>query len=435
MNEQILSKELLAVAQGNRKALKNIFNIESDNLYTFALQVLGKEELAQEAVINAFIAIWKNASFYNEKLNSRGWIYTIFRFGLNQIAKSHLNSLHPSPTVVHNLQREVEQFKSDGSFYRVFEELPLHTQTSFLTLYFSPHHVKDIANALSMSEEELRNSIKMGVKHLSSNLSGLNTAHTLNSKIGELILGTLSEEEEHELNGKIAIDPEADLFTYQWENLYLEFLKQIPLKRVPKNLWLKIQKAILKLDSGESEAIKELDESINLEDKVVDSKTSSFSKPIYLIKKCWISRTFWRLTSLLLTAFIIWILVSNPFTNQPKFVSILNQSSSNQLAYLIKVNNSLEIIPAISQNVDSKSDLKLWHLNASGYLTPLGIINPNSTTKIKNNLSITSGDSFIISLEPKSAVTSVAETLNTSPDLNHSQVPGPTLYSGKIAKW
>lgn len=59
MNEQILSKELLAVAQGNRKALKNIFNIESDNLYTFALQVLGKEELAQEAVINAFIAIWK----------------------------------------------------------------------------------------------------------------------------------------------------------------------------------------------------------------------------------------------------------------------------------------------------------------------------------------------------------------------------------------
>lgn len=435
MNGNHLGKELIAVAQGNRKALKNIYLQESDSLYSFALQVLGKDELAQEAVINAFTAIWNNANFYNEKLNARGWIYTIFRYGLNQIARTHIESLHPSPTVVHNIQREMSQFNSDGSFYRVFEELPLHTQTSFLTLYFSPHHIKDVANALSMSEEELRNSIKMGVKHLSAHINDFNNTHPLNNKIGELILGTLSEGEEQELNKKIAIDPEADQFTYQWENLFLEFLKQISTKKTPRNLWLKIQKSLIKNEKVDPDAIKELDENLELNDSNTKTKGSFGSKLLYILKKCWISRNFWRLASLLLLALCIWVIISNPFATPAKMISALNQTNSSQVAYLIKINKTIEVIPSVNQNIDSKSDLKLWHRNKAGLISGVGLLSPNSTSKIKNDFDISVGDTLFITLEPKSAVKSVAQSISSSQSAQNSAPPGPTLFSGKVIKW
>ncbi|MFC5549077.1 sigma-70 family RNA polymerase sigma factor [Massilia aerilata] len=75
-----LHRLLCAVALGDRAAFRTLYDTSSARLFGFALRILRKDELAEEALQDAFVAIWHAASSYQVHLSAPlTWMATIVR--------------------------------------------------------------------------------------------------------------------------------------------------------------------------------------------------------------------------------------------------------------------------------------------------------------------------------------------------------------------
>lgn len=75
-----LDTALAACANGDRNALRAVFDREAGRLIAVAERIVRRRELAEEVVQDAFIRIWTHAHQYNaERGSARGWIYAIVR--------------------------------------------------------------------------------------------------------------------------------------------------------------------------------------------------------------------------------------------------------------------------------------------------------------------------------------------------------------------
>lgn len=71
---------LAAVALGDRKAFRTLYDLSAPKLFGFALRVLRKDELAEEALQDAFVSIWHAAASYQAHLAAPPtWMATIVR--------------------------------------------------------------------------------------------------------------------------------------------------------------------------------------------------------------------------------------------------------------------------------------------------------------------------------------------------------------------
>jgi RNA polymerase sigma-70 factor, ECF subfamily len=78
-NEQ-LRRLLGAVALGDRAAFRKLYDASAAKLFGFALRILQRDELAQEAIQDAFVSIWHAAGTYQAHLASpMTWMATIVR--------------------------------------------------------------------------------------------------------------------------------------------------------------------------------------------------------------------------------------------------------------------------------------------------------------------------------------------------------------------
>ncbi len=78
--EAPLADLLLATAEGDRAAYADLYARTSAKLFGIILRILPERSLAEDAMQDAFVKIWRNASFYDA---SRGspitWLATIAR--------------------------------------------------------------------------------------------------------------------------------------------------------------------------------------------------------------------------------------------------------------------------------------------------------------------------------------------------------------------
>lgn len=67
-------------AKGDASALKTLFEAEAGRLIAVAERILRRRDLAEEAVQDAFIRIWRSAHQYApDRGSARGWIYAVVR--------------------------------------------------------------------------------------------------------------------------------------------------------------------------------------------------------------------------------------------------------------------------------------------------------------------------------------------------------------------
>jgi RNA polymerase sigma-70 factor (ECF subfamily) len=79
-DEAQLTAALLRCAGGDRTALRVIFEMESARMTGVAFRILRRRDLAEEAVQEAFVRIWRLArSFDPGRGSARTWIYTVLR--------------------------------------------------------------------------------------------------------------------------------------------------------------------------------------------------------------------------------------------------------------------------------------------------------------------------------------------------------------------
>lgn len=75
-----LADRLDACARGDRKALKAIFDSEAPRLLGIAERILRRSDLAEDAVQEAFLRIWRRSrSFDRSRGSAQGWITAIAR--------------------------------------------------------------------------------------------------------------------------------------------------------------------------------------------------------------------------------------------------------------------------------------------------------------------------------------------------------------------
>lgn len=75
-----LDKALMACAGGDKRALNAIYEAEGPRMLGVAMRILRRRSLAEEAVQDAFVLVWrKAASFDPAKGAAATWLYTVLR--------------------------------------------------------------------------------------------------------------------------------------------------------------------------------------------------------------------------------------------------------------------------------------------------------------------------------------------------------------------
>ncbi len=65
------------IANGDKNALSELYKIARSSVYGFALSILKNAHDAEDALQNAFVKIWENASQYRQGTKPMAWILTI----------------------------------------------------------------------------------------------------------------------------------------------------------------------------------------------------------------------------------------------------------------------------------------------------------------------------------------------------------------------
>src|ERR1044072_2731734 len=78
--EAQVSAAIARCAAGERAALRVIYDIEAGRMVGVARRMLRRQDLAEEAVQDAFMRLWRSARTYDPKKGAaRSWLYAILR--------------------------------------------------------------------------------------------------------------------------------------------------------------------------------------------------------------------------------------------------------------------------------------------------------------------------------------------------------------------
>lgn len=75
-----MSAALARCAAGDRSALQVIYDSEAARMIGVARRILFRQDLAEEAVHDAFVRIWRGAAGFDPRRGTaRGWLYAVVR--------------------------------------------------------------------------------------------------------------------------------------------------------------------------------------------------------------------------------------------------------------------------------------------------------------------------------------------------------------------
>ncbi len=110
----LLEKYLLECAQGKHKALKQLYELCSANLFSVALRILKDRALAEDCLQQVFYKVWNNAGTYDvSKAKAQTWLNTITRNQALDILRKN---------------KHFDQHESDDALAYIADDAPSHEQ-------------------------------------------------------------------------------------------------------------------------------------------------------------------------------------------------------------------------------------------------------------------------------------------------------------------
>ena len=184
-----LKSWLAAVARQDGEAFRSLYDATSPKLFGFALRILVKRELAEEALQESFVSIWHNASTYQASLAApMTWMTTIVRNksfdilrrldsaveidadNFDQDVMNAMESNEPTPI-------EALQISGDAkALAHCFSRLEgLHRQAIALAFYHDLSH-SEVAEQMKLPIGTVKTWIRRGLERLRNCLSKLEGA-------------------------------------------------------------------------------------------------------------------------------------------------------------------------------------------------------------------------------------------------------------------
>jgi RNA polymerase sigma-70 factor (ECF subfamily) len=150
-----LKKIIQKSSKGDRRAQKQFFDLYADRLYAVAKRYTVSYELAEEALFQAFLKIFKNLQEF-EFINEVALLSWLNRIVINQCLmdrRKELNTLYKLETI--DEERHDTAYYDDTDYESLIElvnELPVGYKTVFLMNAVDGYAHKEIAEVLEITE-------------------------------------------------------------------------------------------------------------------------------------------------------------------------------------------------------------------------------------------------------------------------------------------
>jgi RNA polymerase sigma-70 factor (family 1) len=167
------SELLQWVAQGNEQAFRRIFDLYSDRLFSYVLKITGREEIAEEIVMDAFMKVWTNREHLSAINRFDSYLYTIVRnqaFNIlkriaheariiNELGRDHINGQDfTEETVVYNDYRNL--------LHEAVDQLPPQQKRVYKLSRDEGLKYDEIAEQLNLSKNTVKSHLKKAVSSL-----------------------------------------------------------------------------------------------------------------------------------------------------------------------------------------------------------------------------------------------------------------------------
>ena len=163
---------LSATAQGDKQAFAHLYKQTSGKLYAVSLKMLGRRELAEEALQEAYVKIWHNATEYQHGKGSvLTWMISIVRYRALDMLRyhkvrkeDHFTDGHESATTEESDEHgpQVQRAKLD----KCMSELePQQKQAIHLAYYNGMSH-HEVVGHLDLPLGTIKSWIRRGLQQL-----------------------------------------------------------------------------------------------------------------------------------------------------------------------------------------------------------------------------------------------------------------------------
>lgn len=179
--EAQLGEAISACAGGDRHGVSRILAIEGDQLFGVARRMLGRSELAEEALHDAMIQVWTKAGQHHADHGSaRGWIYAVLRNRCLNILRSEKRMSACSPDDLTALQ-DARQPTDDPYEWRMLpgssrlrqclDQIEPETRKGILLAHVSGYSHGEIAAIMKVPLGTAKSWIRRGLSRLRECLS------------------------------------------------------------------------------------------------------------------------------------------------------------------------------------------------------------------------------------------------------------------------
>lgn len=171
--EQQISSML---GKGDQQAIPLIYKHYADTLYGFILKILPSPELAQEALQDTFVKIWKNASQYN---SSKGRLFTWFvniarNTAIDKVRSAQFQRNQKTGSIdnpVNNYELGTEELNiADSGLRNIINSLDEKHRTLIELAYFQGYSQREIEKELGIPLGTIKTRIRSAINELRTKL-------------------------------------------------------------------------------------------------------------------------------------------------------------------------------------------------------------------------------------------------------------------------
>lgn len=176
--------ELMALARkGNADAFEVIFDRHSTVAYSLALRVCGARGMAEDAVQDAFLSLWRGRDRYDARRGAvRGWLLGIVhnaaidrlrRSGVHERRRVSDEGIEDRLEAPERTEAEVERREQADEVRQALQTLPGEQRQVIELAYFDGLSHSQIAAALSQPVGTVKGRMRLGLVKLHAQLEGV----------------------------------------------------------------------------------------------------------------------------------------------------------------------------------------------------------------------------------------------------------------------
>ena len=173
-------------AKGRQAAFQQLYKLTSPQLFAVLVRILKRRDLAEEALQDAFINIWRNASSYTaEKGTPMTWLVSICRYRALDMLRRERREVHLDPSDEEdedNLLNSLTDDSASGDLIshaearalkHCLDELNEGQRNSLKLAYFDGCSHEEIAGALKAPLGTIKSWVRRGLQGLKQCLEAI----------------------------------------------------------------------------------------------------------------------------------------------------------------------------------------------------------------------------------------------------------------------